>query len=180
MWSHPCAQHGTVAASTARARQLAHASWKYKSDTESGHVASLYGQPSYSHVPISTFLLFVLILASDCLHSPEGLAKLKRRAKVCLCACPTFSLPIQWAKFCPKWRGLLTGVLLGRPCAWGLAQRAASCETRSESGCSHIGFALGCDEEVYVEKSLSTQVRNIHGTSLSSVAYARCAFINIF
>ena len=78
------------------------------------------------------------------------------------------------------WRGLLTRVLLGPPCAWGLAQRAASCETRRESGCSHIGFALGCDEEVYLEKSISTQVRNIDGTSLSSVAYAYCTFINIF
>lgn len=71
-------------------------------DTESGHVASLYRQPRYSHVPISMFLLSVLILASNCLHTSEALAKLKHQAKMCLCACPSFSLPIQWAKFCPK------------------------------------------------------------------------------
>lgn len=73
-----------------------------KSDTDGGHVASLYRQPRCSHAPVSMFLLSMLILASNCLHSSEGLAKLKHQEKVYLCACLSFSLPIQWAKFCPK------------------------------------------------------------------------------
>lgn len=55
-----------------------------KSDTESGHVTSLCRQPRYSHVPISVFLLSVLILARDYLHLSEGLEKLKHQEKVCL------------------------------------------------------------------------------------------------
>lgn len=55
-----------------------------KSDTESSHVDALYRRPRYSHVPVSMFLLSMLILASDCLHSSEELAKLKHQAKVCL------------------------------------------------------------------------------------------------
>lgn len=78
------------------------------------------------------------------------------------------------------WRGLLIRVLLVSPCARGLAQRAASCEMRRENGCFHISFASGCDKEVYVEKSIPTQVRNIRGTGLSSVAYAYCSFVSIF
>lgn len=152
-----------------------------KSDTESGHFASLYSQPRYSHVPVSMFLLSMLVLASDCLHSTEGLDKLKHQAKVCLCACMSFFFPIQWAKFCPKCsveRSSHQGLAWTTLCLG--AQGAASRETRRDSGCSHIGFASGCDEEVYVEKSISTQVRKIHGTSLSSVAYAYRALINIF
>ena len=74
-----------------------------KPGTGSGHVASLYRRPRYSHVPVSMFLLSMLILAGVSLHWSEGLAKLKHQAKVCLWGCPFFSLPIQWATFCPKY-----------------------------------------------------------------------------
>lgn len=103
-----------------------------KSNTESGHVASLYRQPRCSHVPVSVFLLSMLILASDCLHASEGLAKLKHQAKECLCACPSSPFNGPNSAQSAVWRGLLIRVLLGPSCAWRLAQRAASGETRRE------------------------------------------------
>lgn len=109
----------------------------------------------------------MLILASDCLS--EEPAKLKHQAKMC-CVPACLSTPLlNGPNSAPNvaWRDLLTGILQGPLCAWDLAQRAASCETRREIGCSHIGLTLGYNEAAYIEKSLTTYVRNIHGTSLS-------------
>lgn len=143
-----------------------------KSDTESGHVASLYSQPRYSHVPVIMFLLSMLILLLFTVIWWTGQNKAPSKGVPAHFSPSLFSGPN--SAHSSVRRGLLTGVFPGPHCAWDPGTER-SFSLNEESGCSHTSFTLG-----YNEKSVSAQVRNINGISLSSVVHASCAFINVF